>query len=230
MGYDVLVNLFIDMMRHVHTIKPAVVKSVDLEKNKLSARILTATKYQDGHIQNFTDVEDVPFFILAGDAGNARITIPPSVGDNVVILFSDRDYGSLLESDGQSTQNPSEIKTHEFYPLIALPDFFTSSTAKKIEADKIVIENGVTSIKIDSIGNIEITAPQTMTITTPSLMINCPATVFTGTIATAGILPAPGVGSVPMTGNYNMTGSFTLNGVVQETHSHYPSIAPPYNP
>lgn len=230
MAYEVLVDIFVDLMRHVHTIKPAVVTSVDLQKNKLSAKILTATKYQDGTIHKFSDVEDVPFFILAGNAGTARITIPPTEGDNVIILFSDRDYNQLLTSDGQDVSEPTEIRTHEFYPILALPDFFTDSTAKQIEEGKIVIENGVSSIKLDVLGNLEIVAPVSTTITTPSLTINCPATVFTGTIAAAGILPAPGVATVPMTGNYNMTGSFTLNGVQQETHSHYPSIAPPYNP
>lgn len=220
MIYDNLLNFMTDYMRHVHTIKPAVVTKVDLTKNTLSAKILTSTLYKDGETTSFPDVKDVPFFVLAGQKGLARITVPVAVGDNVVILFSDRDMGSLLSSKGSSVQDPSQIKTHGFYPLLALPDFFTESNAKVIEADKISIENGITSIKIGATGEVDIVAPTATTITTTALTINCPATVFTGTVAMTGIIPLAGASNVTMTGTIQHDGSYILNDIPMESHGH----------
>lgn len=229
MIYDSLLNFMTDYCRHIHTIKPAVVTKVDLTKNTLSAKILTSTLYKDGETSNFPDVMDVPFMVMAGNKGMARITVPVTVGDNVVILFSDRELGSLPSSKGTSVQKPSEIKTHGFYPVMALPDFFTEGNARPIEPNKVVIENGVTSLKMDALGNVEIIAPTGITVT-------CPATIFTGTIATAGIVPLPGATSTHMTGDFNITGNIyqtgtlTVDGVVFNTHRHAPSSVPPSNP
>ena len=236
MIYDSLLNFMLDYCRHLHTIKPALVTKVDLTKNVLSAKILTSTLYKDGDTSNFPDVVDVPFMVLAGNKGLARVTVPVTAGDNVIILYSDRELGTLASSKGSSVQKPSEIKTHGYYPVMALPDFFTESNAKPIEPNKVVIENGVTSIKMDALGNVEVIAPTTTTITTASMIVNCPLTTFNGVIATGGIIPLPGAANVPMTGDFAMsgnmavTGSLTINGVVFSTHRHSPSNTGPSNP
>ena len=220
MIYDSLLNFMTDYCRHIHTIKPAIVTKVDLNKNTLSAKILTSTLYKDGDTSNFPDVMDVPFMILSGQKGLARITVPIAAGDNVVILFSDRDLAGLMSSGGSSVQKPTQIKTQGYYPVLALPSFFTASNAKTIEPDKIVIENGVTSIKVSATGEVEVIAPTTTTITTPLLTVNCPATVFTGTIAMTGIIPLEGATEVAMTGTIRHDGSYILNDVPMETHTH----------
>ena len=235
MSYDSVMDFMLDYNRNVHTIKPAVVTAVNNATNTLSAKILTKTLFKDGESVEFVDVTDVPFLILSGTKGISRVTIPVSVGDNVVILFSDRDVGGLMSSSGATPQEPSELKTHTFEPILALPCFFTQANAKPVDPLNIVIENGTSSVKVGSTGLVEIIAPTGMSITTPALQVNCPATVFTGTIATTGILPAPSVSNVQMTGDLYHIGSYVLNGVAMETHTHVEQgdgnpVGPPISP
>ena len=221
MMYESLVRFLNDYNRGVHTNKPAVVTSVDTTKNVLSAKILTKTLFKDGTEETFPDVVDVPYFILSGTKGKSRITIPIDVGDNVIIIFSDRDVGGLMSGKGSSPETPQEIRTHTYEPILAIPCFFTEANAVPVlEPDKIVIENNLTSVKISPTGEVEIIAPTTTTITTPSLVVNCPASVFTGTIAAAGIIPLPGASIIEMEGTWNHTGSFILDGIPMESHRH----------
>lgn len=222
---DILNSFIRNYLRGVHTIKPAKVTGVT--GNRVKAQILTTTKYVSGKVEVFPDVVDVPLMIYSGTNGTFRITTPIAKGDIVIILFSDRDTGSLLKGKG-SVVEATEIRTHEFHPIAALPCIFTVPNEKPIEPNKIVIESGATSVKVGVDGAVEIIAPTGVTVTSP-------ATVFTGTIACTGILPLPGASSVLMTGdiehtgNYTQVGSFVLNGVTMETHRHSPSTSPPSN-
>lgn len=192
MIYESLIEFLLDYNRNVHTIKPAVVTAVNLQANTLDAKILTKTKYKDGQETTFQDVFSVPFFILSANQGTARITLPISEGDNVLIFFSDRDLGTLLTDTGNTPASPVEIKTHGYEPVLALPCFFTLPNAKPVTPDAVVIENTGTSIIVGVDGTINIQATT----------VNLTAT------------------TVNSVGTINHTGSFVLNGVPVETHGH----------
>lgn len=233
-GVDILEMFIRNYMRKVHTIKPARVTSVN-DDNTLNAEILTRTRMQEGRISDFPEVQNVPYMILSGQSGMARITFDIAVGDNVVILFSDRDYAGLLD-DGSTVETPQSIYTHEFFPLMALPCFFTTPNAKPVEKQKIVIENTATKISVSATGEVEIVAPTTTTITTPMMVVNSPMTRFNGIISMQGMVPLPGAtgtsieGDLQMTGELDVTGEVVVNGVNHSIHRHAPSTVPPTNP
>jgi hypothetical protein len=156
----ILNKFLMNYMRHIHTIKPAVVTKV--VGNRISGTILTQTKYKDGHIQPFPPISNVPLMVYSGGGGTSRITVPVSVGDMVLVLFSDRDYGSLLQN-GASVSIPDDLKTHEFHPIAALPCIFALPDEKPIEPGKIVIESGASRIALGLDGNIEIVGTITHT-------------------------------------------------------------------
>jgi hypothetical protein len=151
---SIMNKFLLNYMRHVHTIKPALVTKV--EGNRVSATILTQTKFKDGHIQPFPAISNVPLMVYSGGMGTSRITVPVASGDMVLILFSDRDYGNMLQTGTLSA--PDDLKTHEFHPIGALPCIFALPDEKPIEPGKVVIESGPSRISVGLNGVVEIAA------------------------------------------------------------------------
>lgn len=218
--YEAL-NLFVrDKLRSVHTIKPAVV----LKNNghTVNVRPLTTTRYRDGTQLPIGEIPDVPLMIYAGTKGNARITVPVVEGDTVMLLCSDRDYGSLLESsvDTKSIFPSDDIQPMELFPIMAIPMFFTEPEGKPIDTENIVIENGTTTITVKPSGDIDIYTPANINVntggdanisvegsatidvagptslTTASLDVTAPMSTFNGNVAVVGNLTTSGTAGI----------------------------------
>lgn len=157
--YEILEVFCRDFLRRIHTVKPAVVTAVNSD-NTIDAKILTKTRYKDKTQTTFQDVLGVPYLILSGNAGAAKITMPLKVNDNVVVLFSDRDYTNLLDTDGKSPVDAVDVYTHQYHPIIALPCFYTAPNAVPVDTSSVIIQNNGSTIKIDAAGNIELTGNQ----------------------------------------------------------------------
>lgn len=178
-------------LRHVHTIKPAKVTKVNHSSNSLDATILTDTYYANGTNREHPDVHDVPFFILSANRGNAKITMPLAVGDVVLILFSDRDYETYLDTSGDTKVSSKNIKTHDYSPILAIPSFYTPSSATEVDDTNIVISNGSTSITMAPDGNVDIQTSADTTVTANALTVNAPST-FNGNMVVNGDMSASG--------------------------------------
>ena len=165
---DVLDLFLRDKLRQVDTFKPAIVTTIN--GNRLDARMLTQTKYLAKQVPQ-PDVFDVPFQIMSAKKGNVAITMPISPGDLVMIAFSDRDFGDLLDyrddqlqeirtaGDGQSlAPQGDELYTHRYNAIFAMPCWYTEPTAIPVNTDDIVIKNHTTQINIDPSGNVTMAA------------------------------------------------------------------------
>ena len=212
-------------LRQVHTIKPAIVTKVNHSKNTLDAKILTNTKYGSGVNMPQPDVRNVPFFILSASKGNAKITMPLTPGDNVLILFSDRDYGNLLKTGGSTPVDSKDLKTHEYDPILALPCFYTTPNATEVDSSNIVISNGASSITIAPDGNIDVLTTADTTITATNLTVNAsgavnitaPTTTINGNLVVTGTV----VGSSSVTAPSIVgTTSVTFGGIDASVHTH----------
>lgn len=136
-----------DYLRNVHTIKPAVVTSVS--GSRLNANILTKTKtFGTQELQQ--EVSDVPYQVISGGWGEASITVPIKQGDLVLILFSDRNFGNLRDytkaqvggvvTDRTKAPSSDSFDTHGYYPLLAIPCWFTDASDIDIPQDKVVVK------------------------------------------------------------------------------------------
>lgn len=149
-------NKFVrDKLRNVHTVKPCVVTKVT--GNRVSVKPLTSTKYHDGSQFDLPVLDDVPLMIYSANMGGARITVPITKGDTVIVLCSDRDTGDLMNSKVTSPQAfpADEITPLELYPILAMPCFYTIPSEKPISTTDIVIENGTTKISVKPSGDID---------------------------------------------------------------------------
>ncbi len=147
------------LLRECFFIKPGVVTKVhDFTVDVLP---LTTTKYKDEEQLKSPEAFDVPLMIYSGNKGKARITVPIKEGDTVLLLYSDRDFGDLLENRVQinSAFPGDSIDPCSGHPIMAIPEFFTDIEGTPIDKDNIVIENQKTKIIIEPDGNIILDTP-----------------------------------------------------------------------
>lgn len=153
--YQAQKQLIKDALREVATIKPAVVTSV--KGQFINARPLTKTKYRKGPQEYAPEVFNVPLMVYSG--GGAYISVPVKAGDMVILLFSDRDTGGLMEtsinvsSDGFDANFVDPLR---YYPLVAIPCFYTAPDAVSVDPSKITIINGSSRITVDQDGDVDI--------------------------------------------------------------------------
>lgn len=218
-GLTETLNKFVrNYLRQVHTIKPAQVVSVNHGSNTLTAKIMTDTYKENGVNIPHPDVVDVPFFILSANAGAAKITMPITPGDLVLILFSDRDYENYLLTSGSSLISSKNPATHDYNPLLALPCFYTAGSSTEVSSTDITIQNGSTTVTVAPDGAVTVDSPATVDINaTTGVNITSPLTTVNGNMQVNGNIVASG----------NVTGALitfltglTGLGIDYTTHRH----------
>ena len=155
---DNLNSLINARLNTVNTQLPAKVTSVNYETNSLNAKPLIATRYSDEAQVDYPELFDIPFMILSGNSGNARITIPIQVGDTVLVEFAQRDLQGFYQSDGKTLSKSYSGTAMGMYPILAIPCLYTARSAKPISSSDIVIENGSSSITMTPNGDVTIRA------------------------------------------------------------------------
>ena len=99
------------LKQNLHFIKPASVVSVNYKDNSVEVKPLTTTRWKDGLIAETPIMKDVPLIVNYGNQGSAAITVPVKRGDTGLLLFSDRNYGGLLDEDLFSDPNHKYVLT-----------------------------------------------------------------------------------------------------------------------
>lgn len=189
MDYEFFEAILDHYMLNVTKIRPGIVTSVNYSANTVDVQPLIKTRLTTGQ-QSFSQSYDVPLMVYSAKSGNTRITIPIKAGDKVIVLYSDRDYGCLMKTNGSSASDAGFMKPHGEYAIMAIPCFYTAD-AKPIDTSKIVIENGSTYITVDENGKIEAK-------TTSEVYIDSPKTKITG--------------DVEIDENLHVHGGFTVDG------------------
>lgn len=219
-----------DYLRQVDTFKPAIVTAV--KGNRLDARILTKTAYQDKQLEQ-PDVMDVPYMIYSANRGAAAITIPLKVNDLVMVAFSDRDVGDMFDAtadrldeisgrgDGQTLAFESDdVYTHRYNAVFAMPSWYTAPIETPVDPDNIVIRNQGTQVVITPEGQVNITAD------TVSMSGNLNVT---GDITSGGDITADGdVEATNVVAEAEVTAG--PNNVALTTHTHIGSPTAPVGP
>lgn len=145
---------------------PCVVIGVNHSACTCDVQPLVKTRYEDRQ-EYYAPYYDVPFMVYSSFRGDVQITIPLAVGDNVVVLFSDRDTSGLINSDGLSSTDSASFVLNGPYPIMAIPCFYTRSAAKPISSEDIVIRNKTTSITVKPDGTVNVVANSKTYIDTP---------------------------------------------------------------
>lgn len=205
---------------------PAIVQSVDLEKQTITAQIALQgrqTNETGTTFENYPLLVDVP--IVWPRAGGFAITFPIAAGDECLIIFGDRCIDPWWQSGG--VQKPIDNRCHDLSDGFAIITPTSQPKAlKNVNSDAIEIRNDARDdyFYLDHAGNIVINHRSNVTITTggncnitvngsanlainggttlttPNLKVDCPITQITGNVTIDGTLTANS-GTMTVTGS-----------------------------
>lgn len=159
-----------------------------------------------------TTIYKVPYTRIQG--GVAALVIDPVVGDTGIAVFAQQDITGV----NSEPQKPLTKRTFSMADAIYLGGILNGAPSIYIE----LTQDGVCNI----------TAPNTVQITTGSAIVNCdtttvnaaskvvlstPLTEITGQLTTG---TESGGGAITMTGDVTINGTLTANGVSLTTHTH----------
>jgi hypothetical protein len=84
---------------------------------------------QDGSegLDTLPPISDVP--VVFPRAGGYFLSLPVSVGDNVLLVFCDRSIDEFSQSPGGSDLDPVDFRTHDISDAVAIPGFYPTPRA-----------------------------------------------------------------------------------------------------
>jgi len=173
-------------LANLWTALPCIVSAVDFDANTISAQpaIKGTTTNPNGSTQsvNLPMLVDVP--MVFPTAGGYSITFPVAIGDECLVVFASRCIDGWWQSGG--VQEAMEFRMHDLSDGFAI--IGTRSQARTVTAWdtanlQIRSDDHNTLIEVDKTGKVNITAPTSMTVTTP-------LATFTGNVNVGGTLTA----------------------------------------
>jgi len=170
----------------IWTAIPAIIQSFNATAQTVTAQPsiqgVTSDKNQNNSYVNLPLLVDVPIQFMT--AGGYSITCPISAGDECLIVFASRCIDAWWQSGG--VQRPMETRMHDLSDVFALIGVRSQArTVSNYNTSNLQIrsDDHNTIIEIDKTGKVNITAPTSMTVTTP-------LATFTGDINVGGTLTA----------------------------------------
>jgi hypothetical protein len=167
-------------------------------------------------------IVNIPVISLGG--GGFHISFPLKEGDLGWILAADRDISQFIQS--MKASPPNTLRTHKFTSGWFIPDVFRQYTINSADSAAMVIQStdGATRISIGQ-GTVNITAPTSVTVTTPlatfsqDVAVNGKLTVTGLTTANGGFTALGTGGNQPCT----LPQSTTIGGIAVYGHGHISS-------
>lgn len=171
-----------------YTAMPAIVTSVDLSNQTISAQIaLAATVYDEqgnGTLTRYPLLIYVPLIYPRG--GGYALTFPVAAGDEVLIVFSSRCMDAWWQNGGVSEQ--VEARINDLSDGFAIPGLTSVPRAlANVSASSIQLRNdaGDTYVEINA-DKVNVVSPSEINLTAPVIKING-QTIQTGGLEIDGI-------------------------------------------
>lgn len=130
--YDAAFGIYVSrfMRNNVHTNIRGKVVGVNYKGPSVDVQPMAFTEFNNGVIDKYPIIYDVPVQLPSGAGGKARLTMPIKVGDYVGLAFSER-----------NEDNNKDVTTHQLFAGWAVTQIFTSGNSKAIDPDNVVLEN-----------------------------------------------------------------------------------------
>lgn len=147
---DLLDQLKRDIFLTFNCCHVATVQSFDTENGTLNARVNYSKTVSDSQGNqtsvNYPNLIDLPVFALAG--GNCALTMPIAPGDQVMVLFNDRDLDNWFQGARSGQLNSPRL--HSFSDGIALVGLNDISGWDAVRA---LLSNGIVKLGINPTSN-----------------------------------------------------------------------------
>jgi len=128
---------------HLHTNFPATIVSYDANTQKASIQPMIERLDSNGDSVKPAVINGVPIVCLS--AGTGVLSFPVRVGDHVLVVVSERSLDNYMFSDGASTVNPEDRKTHDMSDAIAITGLYPYQLALGIDVENVVLRMNATA-------------------------------------------------------------------------------------
>lgn len=204
---DVVDSRILYSLADVHTSLPCRVIKYYPEKQCVDAQPLLRREYSNGWVDDLPVIQGLP--VVFQGAGNSLISFPIASGDIVLAVFSERSLDKWVNSRGQ-TVDPQNNQLHDLSDAFAIPGLQTYKTHNNPNPDNLEVRFGIgsaneTSVKMKTNGNVEITAPLSVTVNTPNAN-------YSGNINVSG--------DVTISGDATIDGDAVASGISLVNHTH----------
>lgn len=136
MDLDGIIQSHIDNFEtQLNTTLPAEIVSFDSEAQTATVQPLIYEVYSDGISSRLPEIDDVP--VMFPSAGGGMITFPIRAGDEVLLVFSQRDIDKWSVQGGESI--PSTQHYHEYNDAIAIVGLSSNKNSLKANTDDVQI-------------------------------------------------------------------------------------------
>lgn len=228
-------------LKDLHTCMPGIIASFDPVTQTASVQPAIKRIFTEKGALNLPVCVDVPVAFPGG--GDFFLTFPVKVGDECILLFSERAIDNWHASGG--TQTPAEYRLHDLSDGLAIvglnsqphkiPAFNatdtefrnrTGTTHVQIKPDGTITNlNPGGSTILSPAGKFTINCPGGFEVNGPTAQLNVPQTTITGTTTIQNGLAVSGNNgtgkATSITGDVNFTGQVSANGHrIDDSHKH----------
>lgn len=141
---------------------PAKVISFDAEEQTVSVQPTILEAYTDGLNSEFPEIDDVP--VVFPSAGGGSLTFPIKTGDEVLLVFSSRNYDTWWDT-GESPSLSTSQRFNEITDAIAIVGLTSKNNSVKASTEDVELKFNNNLIRLVSDGTIEIETKDTISVT-----------------------------------------------------------------
>ena len=151
---DNIINDLIERkLYELNTSMPGIIVSFNATQKTCSVMPALKRKYEDG-IKDLPIIQNVP--ICYPQTNNALISFPLEVGDNVLLVISQRSLDNWKEQAGNNTVDPEDIRRNSLTDAVCIPGILKKGDGIAAENDKMIIRYHDMQIKLHDTDKIEI--------------------------------------------------------------------------
>ena len=128
----------------LHTCLPAIVTAYDSETQRATVQPEIRRKYITDEVVDLPPIQDVPVVWPRG--GGAVLHFPLAVGDQVMLVFSERSIDEWKESGGQVL--PEEFRKFDLSDAFAIPGGYPFSNPATVDGENVQLKYGNAELKM----------------------------------------------------------------------------------
>lgn len=147
------------------TALPAKVVSFNSVEQTVVVKPTMLEAYTDGLSSAFPEIVEVP--VMFPSAGGGSLTFPVKTGDEVLLVFSSRNYDTWWETGGSDSQSTTQ-RFNDLNDAIAILGLTSKNNSVKASTEDVELKFNGNVIRLVSDGTIEVETASTITISNAS--------------------------------------------------------------
>jgi hypothetical protein len=154
-----------DFQTQLFTALPAKVVSFNSEQQTVVVKPTMLEPYTDGLTSEFPEIADVP--VMFPSAGGGSLTFPIKVGNEVLLVFSSRNYDTWWDTGDSETMSTTK-RFNDINDAIAIVGLTSRDKSVQASTEDVELKFNGNVIRLVSDGTVEIDTKETISVNNSS--------------------------------------------------------------